>query len=192
MKVRLKYLTYCVLGLSLSGCTQHVIKTNSVNQTDRERIISGLNAIYETPSYDYSGQFKVNIQPKPQNNTVKNAASEQKLDQKLQQKIDRSLLEQGVRLSAQQKQQLYGAIAQQSLRANNQGSLGNLDKMMDIGINILNDVQFSYDGSVHYRERMGSFNLTARYEKPTLLVQAKLPMILDFKDYKFYLCTRQK
>ncbi|MDH2126949.1 hypothetical protein N5J48_05200 [Acinetobacter ursingii] len=44
MKVRLKYLTYCVLGLSLSGCTQHVIKTNSVNQTDRERIISGLNA----------------------------------------------------------------------------------------------------------------------------------------------------
>ncbi|MFW2063197.1 hypothetical protein [Acinetobacter ursingii] len=186
MKVRLKYLTYCVLGLSLSGCTQHVIKTNSVNQTNRERIISGLNAIYETPSYDYSGQFKVNIQPKPQNNTVKNAASEQKLDQKLQQKLDRSLLEQGVRLSAQQKQQLYGAIAQQSLRANNQGSLGNLDKMMDIGINILNDVQFSYDGSVHYRERMGSFNLTARYEKPTLLVQAKLPMILDFKDYKFY------
>ncbi|WP_372375895.1 hypothetical protein [Acinetobacter ursingii] len=186
MKVRLKYLTYCVLGLSLSGCTQHVIKTNAVTQNNRERIISGLNAIYETPSYDYSGQFKVNIQPKSQNNTVKNAASEQKLDQKLQQKLDRSLLEQGVRLSAQQKQQLYGAIAQQSLRANNQGALGSLDKMMDIGINILNDVQFSYDGSVHYRERMGSFNLTARYEKPTLLVQAKLPMILDFKDYKFY------
>ena len=140
MKVRLKYLTYCVLGLSLSGCTQHVIKTNAVTQNNRERIISGLNAIYETPSYDYSGQFKVNIQPKSQNNTVKNAASEQKLDQKLQQKLDRSLLEQGVRLSAQQKQQLYGAIAQQSLRANNQGALGSLDKMMDIGINILNDV----------------------------------------------------
>ncbi len=33
---------------------------------------------------------------------------------------------------------------------------------------------------------MGSLNLTARYEKPTLLVQAKLPMVLDLKDYKFY------
>lgn len=35
-------------------------------------------------------------------------------------------------------------------------------------------------------KKMGSLNLTARYEKPTLLVQAKLPMVLDLKDYKFY------
>lgn len=34
---------------------------------------------------------------------------------------------------------------------------------------------------------MGSFNLTARYEKPTLLVQAKLPMVLDLENYKFYI-----
>jgi hypothetical protein len=33
---------------------------------------------------------------------------------------------------------------------------------------------------------MGSFNLTAKYEKPTLLVQAKLPMVLDLENYKFY------
>ncbi|MFX8627823.1 hypothetical protein ABTM53_16965, partial [Acinetobacter baumannii] len=31
-----------------------------------------------------------------------------------------------------------------------------------------------------------SFNLTAKYEKPTLLVQAKLPMVLDLENYKFY------
>ena len=51
--------------------------------------------------------------------------------------------------------------------------------------NILNDMQFEYDGSVHYRQKMGSFNLTARYEKPTLLVQAKVPMVLDLNNYKF-------
>ncbi|MBZ0482886.1 hypothetical protein HLI23_02515, partial [Acinetobacter baumannii] len=38
-----------------------------------------------------------------------------------------------------------------------------------------------------YRQKMGSFNLTARYEKPTLLVQAKLPMVLDLENYKFYI-----
>lgn len=53
--------------------------------------------------------------------------------------------------------------------------------------NILNDMQFEYDGSVHYRQKMGSFNLTARYEKPTLLVQAKVPMVLDLNNYKFYI-----
>ncbi|MDC4105742.1 hypothetical protein K3F79_13200, partial [Acinetobacter baumannii] len=53
--------------------------------------------------------------------------------------------------------------------------------------NLLNDLQFSYDGSIHYRQKMGSFNLTARYEKPTLLVQAKLPMVLDLENYKFYI-----
>ncbi len=36
-------------------------------------------------------------------------------------------------------------------------------------------------------KKMGSFNLTAKYEKPTLLVQAKLPMVLDLENYKFYI-----
>ena len=40
---------------------------------------------------------------------------------------------------------------------------------------------------MHYRQKMGSFNLTARYEKPTLLVQAKVPMVLDLNNYKFYI-----
>jgi hypothetical protein len=61
------------------------------------------------------------------------------------------------------------------------------DKFAQIMTNILNDMQFEYDGSVHYRQKMGSFNLTARYEKPTLLVQAKVPMVLDLNNYKFYI-----
>ncbi|MBJ9986255.1 hypothetical protein IAE19_12510 [Acinetobacter sp. S40] len=183
MKVRLKYLTYCLLGLSVSGCTQHVIKTNSATQDSSNRVISGLNALYETPSYDYHGQFKVAIQP---DESTKDKSLDQKLDAQVQQKVERSLSEQGIRLSQKEKQQLYRAIAQQTDHVNDDERLGRVEKMMDMGINILNDVQFSYDGSVHYRERMGSLNLTARYEKPTLLVQAKLPMIVDFKDYKFY------
>ncbi|HFF5316891.1 TPA: hypothetical protein ACGDO3_003008, partial [Acinetobacter baumannii] len=83
-------------------------------------------------------------------------------------------------------QTLYAAIA------NEQGDLGltssaRSEKINTVLFNLLNDLQFSYDGSIHYRQKMGSFNLTARYEKPTLLVQAKLPMVLDLENYKFYI-----
>ncbi|RIW78508.1 hypothetical protein, partial [Acinetobacter baumannii] len=91
-----------------------------------------------------------------------------------------------VALSKAQKQTLYAAIA------NEQGDLGltsstRSEKINTVLFNLLNDLQFSYDGSIHYRQKMGSFNLTARYEKPTLLVQAKLPMVLDLENYKFYI-----
>lgn len=33
------------------------------------------------------------------------------------------------------------------------------DKFARVMANILNDMQFEYDGSVHYRQKMGSFNL---------------------------------
>ena len=61
------------------------------------------------------------------------------------------------------------------------------DQFAQVMVNILNDMQFEYDGSVHYRQKVGSFNLTARYEKPTLLIQAKVPMVLDLNNYKFYI-----
>ncbi|RKL58297.1 hypothetical protein CKN55_04050 [Acinetobacter baumannii] len=109
-----------------------------------------------------------------------------KLDAELQKKVDQYLREQKVALSKAQKQTLYAAIA------NEQGDLGltssaRSEKINTVLFNLLNDLQFSYDGSIHYRQKMGSFNLTARYEKPTLLVQAKLPMVLDLENYKFYI-----
>ncbi|PHM87729.1 hypothetical protein CHH37_14025 [Acinetobacter baumannii] len=109
-----------------------------------------------------------------------------KLDAELQKKVDQYLREQKVALSKAQKQTLYTAIA------NEQGDLGltssaRSEKINTVLFNLLNDLQFSYDGSIHYRQKMGSFNLTARYEKPTLLVQAKLPMVLDLENYKFYI-----
>ncbi len=59
--IRLKYLTFCLLGLSLSGCTQHVIKTNNEKQALDQQAVRGLNAMYQYPSYDYSGHFSVNV-----------------------------------------------------------------------------------------------------------------------------------
>lgn len=182
--IRLKYLTYCLLGISLSACTQHVIKTNPAHKSLDQQVVSGLNSMYEYPSYDYSGQFNVQVDsfnPAIQHNQKTAHAA---LDADVQKKIDQFLADQKIKLSAQDKQALYTAIAKQKNSAGRGSSRS--EKIAETLLNILNDLQFKYDGSIHYRERIGSFNLTARYEKPTLLVQAKVPMILDFKDYRFY------
>ncbi|OLV73959.1 hypothetical protein A7A49_12730 [Acinetobacter baumannii] len=141
--------------------------------------------MYEYPSYDYRGNFKITVDPSQIKQNVK-AENTAKLDAELQKKVDQYLREQKVALSKAQKQTLYTAIA------NEQGDLGltssaRSEKINTVLFNLLNDLQFSYDGSIHYRQKMGSFNLTARYEKPTLLVQAKLPMVLDLENYKFYI-----
>ena len=39
---------------------------------------------------------------------------------------------------------------------------------------------------MHYRQKIAALNMAARYEKPTLLVQMKVPMVVDFNEYKFY------
>lgn len=182
--IRLKYLTYCLLGISLSACTQHVIKTNPAHKSLDQQVVSGLNAMYEYPSYDYSGKF--NVQVDSLNSAVQHnqKTTYTSLDADLQKKMDQFLIDQKIKLSAQEKQALYTAIAKQK-DPKEQGT-SRSEKMADTLLNFVNDLQFKYDGSIHYRERIGSFNLTARYEKPTLLVQAKVPMILDFKDYRFY------
>ena len=61
--MRLKYLTLCLLGLSLSACTQHVIKsTSATEQALGERAAAGMNAVFETSSYDVNGQFSIQAQ----------------------------------------------------------------------------------------------------------------------------------
>lgn len=150
-----------------------------------QKAIQSVNAMYEYPSYDYRGNFKITVDPSQIKQNVK-AENTAKLDAELQKKVDQYLREQKVALSKAQKQTLYAAIA------NEQGDLGltssaRSEKINTVLFNLLNDLQFSYDGSIHYRQKMGSFNLTARYEKPTLLVQAKLPMVLDLENYKFYI-----
>ncbi|WP_312100435.1 hypothetical protein [Acinetobacter venetianus] len=178
--MRLKYLTLCLLGLSLSACSQHVIKTNSSSVNLEQKAINSINAMYEYPSYDYRGKFNIHVNL-DQNNTNSKDGKVQ-LDAALKQKVDQYLRDQKVNLNAKQKQALYVALAQQPKTYSTKA-----EKFTSAMTNILNDMQFEYDGSVHYRQKMGSFNLTARYEKPTLLVQAKVPMVLNLKDYKFYI-----
>ncbi|EPQ1325653.1 hypothetical protein OKB09_001932, partial [Acinetobacter baumannii] len=164
---------------------QHGVRPQVASASLEQKAIQSVNAMYEYPSYDYRGNFKITVDPSQIKQNVK-AENTAKLDAELQKKVDQYLREQKVALSKAQKQTLYTAIA------NEQGDLGltssaRSEKINTVLFNLLNDLQFSYDGSIHYRQKMGSFNLTARYEKPTLLVQAKLPMVLDLENYKFYI-----
>ena len=59
--MRLKYLTLCLFGLSISGCSQHVIKTNSSSSSLEQKAINSINAMYEYPSYDYRGKFNIHV-----------------------------------------------------------------------------------------------------------------------------------
>lgn len=177
--MRLKYLSLCLIGLTLSACSSHVIKTNhnTVNGLE-QRAANGLNAMYEYPSYDYNGGFNIAFEKDPDQTNPQNKA----LDQDIEKQVDRYLSAQKIKLTSQEKQDLYTAIANQNVIPISSKSKG----FENFAINFLNSLQFTYDGSVHYKQKMASFNLTAKYEKPTLLVQAKVPMIVDFQNYKFY------
>lgn len=183
--MHLKYLSLCLFSLGLTACTQHNVRPQVASASLEQKAIQSVNAMYEYPSYDYRGNFKITVDPSQLKQNVK-AENTSKLDAELQKKVDQYLREQKVALSRAQKQTLYAAIA------NEQGDSGltssaRSEKINAVLFNLLNDLQFSYDGSIHYRQKMGSFNLTAKYEKPTLLVQAKLPMVLDLENYKFYI-----
>ncbi|HFG6798212.1 TPA: hypothetical protein ACGIJM_001637 [Acinetobacter baumannii] len=183
--MHLKYLSLCLFSLGLTACAQHGVRPQVASASLEQKAIQSVNAMYEYPSYDYRGNFKITVDPSQIKQNVK-AENTAKLDAELQKKVDQYLREQKVALSKAQKQTLYAAIA------NEQGDLGltssaRSEKINTVLFNLLNDLQFSYDGSIHYLQKMGSFNLTAKYEKPTLLVQAKLPMVLDLENYKFYI-----
>ncbi|MCU4425220.1 hypothetical protein [Acinetobacter sp. WU_MDCI_Abxb74] len=182
--MHLKYLSLCLFSLGLTACAQHNLRPSVASANLDQKVIQGMNAMYEYPSYDYRGNFKVNVDPN-QPKKISTVERTAQLDEEVQKKVDQYLREQKINLNKKQKQALYAAIANEQSASGVSGE-SRSEKVNAVLINLLNDLQFSYDGSVHYRQKMGSFNLTARYEKPTLLVQAKLPMVLDLKDYKFY------
>lgn len=182
--MHLKYLSLCLFSLGLTACAQHSLRPSVASAHLDQKVIQGMNAMYEYPSYDYRGHFKVNVDSN-QPNKISTIEKSAQLDAEVQKKVDQYLREQKINLNKKQKQALYAAIANEQSVSGVSGE-SRSEKVNAVLINLLNDLQFSYDGSVHYRQKMGSLNLTARYEKPTLLVQAKLPMVLDLKDYKFY------
>ncbi|WP_296522237.1 hypothetical protein [Acinetobacter oleivorans] len=182
--MHLKYLSLCLFSLGLTACAQHNLRPSVASANLDQKVIQGMNAMYEYPSYDYRGHFKVNVDPN-QPKKISTVEKTAQLDAGVQKKVDQYLREQKTNLNKKQKQALYAAIANEQ-SVSGVADESRSEKVNAVLINLLNDLQFSYDGSVHYRQKMGSLNLTARYEKPTLLVQAKLPMVLDLKDYKFY------
>ncbi|CAM2938296.1 hypothetical protein [Acinetobacter celticus] len=190
--MRLKYLTLCLLGLSLSACTQHVIKsTASTPQLLGERASNGINAIFDTSSYDVSGQFSIQSQLKEKTTSKDSASTHQQpsgLDPEFKKQLDLAIKAQNIQLNAQQKNQLYEAIAkeQDPYGFLTGGRDGIKQGVADSLLNILNDLQFSYDGSVHYRQKMANLNLNLKYQKPTLSIQAQLPLIVDLNDFKLY------
>lgn len=182
--MKLKYLSLCVLGLSFSGCSSHVIKSNSLtqNQSASERAIQAMNAIYAYPDFDYRGEVKLKLAQNDAQTLKESKKTAKKLDPDLQQKLDQYLKQQNIKLSHAQKQALFQSM-----------SVKKIDKVSDIvgkgaGFieNILNDSQFSYDGTVNYRQKIATFNLDTKYQKPNLLVQVRIPSVIDFKDSKFY------
>lgn len=192
--MRLKYLSCCLLSLSIVGCSQHVIKSNSNTSTStntslEQQAVTGVNAMYEYPSYDYRGNmgFQFDTSKGKVANTQTTSNSTQNLDPAIQKQLDQYLKQQKLSLSKQEKQALYEAIlAEQSPYSYGQGSDSSSARIAAGLMNFMNDLKISYDGSVHYRDKMASLNLVAKYQKPTLLVEAKLPMVVDFQNYKFY------
>ena len=181
------------MALSLSACSQHVIKSNAnTGQSLEQKAVTGLNAMFETSGYDYQGKLK--FQANSASNTTKTSKLTQPevappLDPILQRQIEQYLKVQKIRLGHQEKQHLYTALAKEQLPYADRSAAkeGYGSKFDQFALNLLSNIQFSYNGSVHYRQKLASLNLEAKYEKPTLLVHAKVPMVVDFNEYKFYI-----
>ena len=102
--MRLKYITLCLLGLSISGCTQHVIKTNTSDQSLGQQATQGLNAMFENANYDMKGQFSIQtdieFDQKSSENKAKPAESSQpELDPKLKKQLDQLIKTQKIPFS---------------------------------------------------------------------------------------------
>lgn len=178
--MHLKKLTLCLLGLSLSACSTHVIKSNALNadQDAPQRAIQGFNALYEYPNFDYRGQVKVRLDSVQKANT----ADTKQLDPTIEKKVNQYLKDQKIKLTDAQKKDLYQAIAKQDSKYFSRfAGMG-----ADVVQNIVNDLQIRYDGTVNYRQKMASFNLETLYKKPNLSVEMRIPTVLDLNNYKFY------
>ncbi|TCM70884.1 hypothetical protein EC844_101158 [Acinetobacter calcoaceticus] len=179
--MRLKTLTLSLLGLSLSACSTYSINSHSTTAASlQQKASQGLNAIYENPSFDYNGQFNVSVKPTIPGSTKSVAAQR---DPQLERQMDQYLSRQKIALTQQQKQNLYKAMLQEE---GDDYYSRRSAKKAEVVARLLSDLQFSYDGSVHYRQKMASFNLNTKYQKTNLSVESKVPMVVDFKNHKFY------
>ncbi|WP_353170163.1 hypothetical protein [Acinetobacter rudis] len=177
--MRLKQLTMCLLGLSMAACSTYPISNHSntsVNLDDRA--VQGLNAMYNYPNYDFNGSLNVDFAVEKKSGN----ADKKGIDAKLQSQLDQYIAAQNIKLTKQEKADLYQAIAE-----GRDSYSGRSDRVQQFLSNFLKHTQFGYEGSVDFRERLATFDFSAKYQKQTLLVQTKVPMALDLKNHKFYI-----
>lgn len=177
--MRLKQLTMCLLGLGLSACSTYSINQHSNTSAGLDdRAVQGLNAMYTYPSYDFNGQFDIDLALEKSD-----AKSAQKaLDAKLQKQLDQYIAAQNIKLTKQEKADLYQVIAEGKY-----GTYEGSDRIKQFLSSFLKHTKFGYEGSIDFKERLATFDVLAKYEKQTLLVQTRIPMAVDLKNYKFYI-----
>lgn len=177
--MRLKQLTMCLLGLGLSACSTYSINQHANTAASLDsRAVQGLNAMYTSPSYDFNGQFDIDLAL--EKNDGKSA--QKVMDAKLQRQLDQYIAAQNIQLSKQEKADLYKVIAEGKY-----GAYEGSDRAKQFLSSFLKHTKFGYEGSVDFRERLATFDILAKYEKQTLLVQTRIPMAIDLKNYKFYI-----
>lgn len=181
--MRLKNLSLSLLCLSLAACSSHLVKNNNNANADiAQRAVQGFNALYEYSGFDYRGEVKIKLDQTQAEQTKSSDAKSEKLDPVLEQKVEQYLKQQNIKLSATEKKELYQTLVQQKPAYMRDF----VNKGANVVQNILNDMQIKYDGSVNYRQKMASFNLETKYKKPNLLVEMRIPTVLDLQEFKFY------
>lgn len=185
--MKITILTGCLLSLGLMGCSQNPVKSSVERHklSAEEQAIQGVNALYTQSSFDYASQIKFEFSnPATAGNPANsNQIKPGELDPLMQKKLDQFFATEKIQLKAQEKQALYQAMSeqQQVVQASSMSS-----RLQKFSANLLNDLDLSLNGSVHWSQKQASMNLQLRYAKPTLLVQAQVPMVLDLQDHKFY------
>lgn len=176
--MRLKTLIVCLFGLNLTACSTFNTHTQLTSETGLDQKASNaINAIYAYPSYDFNGRFKMSIDAESNAGTAKTAA---KLDQELEKQVEGYRKTQNIQLTQQQKQDFYRVITKGS------GSKLRDAQVPQIFSGLLEPMQFSYDGSVHYRQKLAALNLRYKYETPNVKSEVTAPMLVDFQNNKFY------
>lgn len=66
--MHLKYLSLCLFSLGLTASVQHNLRPSVASTQLDQKVIQGMNVIYEYPSYDYRGHFKVSVDPNQSKN----------------------------------------------------------------------------------------------------------------------------
>ncbi len=75
--MHLKYLSLCLFSLGLTACAQHSVRPQLASANLEQKAIQSVNAMYEYPSYDYRGNFKITVDPSQikQNSKAENTPS---------------------------------------------------------------------------------------------------------------------